>query len=85
MLCSPGKKIAVVSDGRSIEVPIRHGRFQVPPDALEKEEVEIGMRVGQEKIRLRVRSNKLTESIWTLFVADRRYNNKDLDWMIPKD
>jgi hypothetical protein len=74
------KHIRLSLNGHSLEMPIRNGKFQVPPEFLAARKVIFETDVDGSHIRLPdISGSDFTDEEWTLHLAERA-NNKYYQW-----
>jgi hypothetical protein len=76
-------QITLTFNNHSVVVPVRSGKFEVPPEAVKARSVVFAANVGDDCIRIYVSGENLTMEDWTLLIAEGRYDD-EYQWMIPK-
>jgi hypothetical protein len=60
---------------QSVEVPVRDGKFEAPPEAVKAEKVTFATNVEGDHIEIPgIAGGFLLEEDWTLLLAERRYD-----------
>lgn len=68
----------------SVQIPVRDGKFEVPPEFVSAQKVTFAANVEGDHIRVSKLSGKLfKKESWTLLLAERCYG-EDYQWVIPK-
>jgi hypothetical protein len=76
-------EITVSFGGRSLRIPVRKGRFEVPPGVVAARRLLLQADVGGDHIRFtHLTGMDFTDQDWTLRLAERA--DDDYDWGGPK-
>jgi hypothetical protein len=68
----------------SLRIPIREGKFEIPPEFVVAHKVTLATDVDGDRIRLSsITGEDFTQEDWTLLLADRAYDG-DYQWAVPK-
>src|SRR5579864_3016332 len=75
---TPGPdEIAIRFNDRSIRIPVRSGKFEVPSEVTRVQKVVVRAKVGSSCISLSdIAGMDFTERDWTLVLADKAYANE---------
>ena len=77
-------QVTLSFDGHSLQVPVRQGKFEVPPEVLGARRVAFAADVEGDHIQVTgISGRKFVRSSWTLVLAERTYSN-DYQWVVPK-
>ena len=69
-------RVTLSFDKHSVQVPVRDGKFEVPPEAASAQSITFAADVGKDHIRISNLPGKvLTLEHWTLLLAERRYHD----------
>jgi len=80
----PPDQITISFDGHSAQIPVRDGKFKVPPEFTKANEVIFATDIGGDHILVTNLSGKLfSQEDWTLLLAERRYEQEHQS-VIPK-
>lgn len=77
-------QITLRFDDHSLQIPIRDGKFEVPPEVISAHKVALVADVGGDHIRVTgISGKKFVRASWTLLLAERAYSD-DYQWVVPK-
>ena len=78
------EQITLTFDKHSVQIPLRDGTFEVPPQAAGARKISFAARVGDDQILIPdLSGTKLTQENWTLLLAERDYD-EGYQWAVPK-
>jgi hypothetical protein len=82
--CPTPGLIKVSFDGRSIQLPVRKGKFEVPPELVAAKSITLEIDTEESHLRLTHVSGKdFAQEDWTIVLAERVYDD-DYMWAVPK-
>lgn len=71
-------------DDHSLQIPVREGKFEVPPQVIGAHEVAFATDIEGEHVRVTgIAGRKFVRASWTLVLAERAYSD-DYQWAVPK-
>ncbi len=77
-------QVTLSFNNRSVQVPVRDGRFEVPSEATWAQNVTFTAEIGDETIRMfKLPPEVLSLEDWTLLLAEKRYP-PDYQWIVHK-
>jgi len=76
-------EITVSFDGHSLQIPLREGKFEAPPELVAAQHVTLETDAEGDHIRTHIAGADFTEETWTLRLAERA-NDDYYDWPGPK-
>lgn len=78
------EKVTLIFEGQSLTLPVRAGRFEVPPAALRATKLSLLTRLNHERLTISgISASELRQADWTLILADQQYD-ADNQWVVPK-
>lgn len=80
----PPQKITFLFKRVSVTLPVKGGRFEVPPAARQSKAVRLSARIGDERLSIPgIDGEKFRQENWTIILADNNYGSDD-QWVVPK-
>jgi hypothetical protein len=80
---APDQIIFIFGD-RSIPIPIREGRFEVPPELVGSKEFAVSADIGDDHIEVSgLTRMSLIREYWRLYLAEYSYGT-EYQWMVPQ-
>src|SRR5258708_7373568 len=77
--------ITLSFDDHSLQIPVRDGKFEVPPEVVGAHKVAFAADLGDDHVRVTgISGEKFARESWTLLLAERAYVG-DYQWVVPKD
>ena len=71
-------------DDQSVQIPVRDGKFEVPPEVARAQKITFAVEVEGYQITVHdLSSTKLSQEYWTLLLAERDYG-EDFESVVPK-
>ncbi|MGA2481488.1 MAG: hypothetical protein ABSF92_00010 [Candidatus Acidiferrales bacterium] len=71
-------------DHHSLQIPVREGKFEVPPEVVGAQKVAFAADVEGDHIRVAgISGRKFVRGNWTLLLAQRDYG-EEYRWVLPK-